>query len=272
MKNITYITRKRFLFTLLLTVVLSVATLSGCEDRKIIGGEIIFDDEICAFTVIDDVFIPDCRPRLKIEDEDGEISYFASVTDINDVYDGDTINRLTFLIHRFDEGPEPENLYIWPGIEKRKDGIYAHTNVRFDGVDAAEVRRTGSWTAEEKERMVIRGKLTRDYLRSLVAKSVYNNIPRAVEIRNPQFDRNAGRTVAEVYLHINGERIDLAQHLFETGYAVPFIWGYNFNWGTEVLDYQGRYDFLEMENPFVPGEGEPPDPFGEIDLSSEEDE
>ena len=120
--------------------------------------------------------------------------------------------------------------------------------------------------------MVIRGKLTRDYLRALVEKSVYSNIQRAIEIRNPEFGSYVGRTVAEVYLHINGERIDLAQHLFETGYAVPFISGSNFNWGTEVLDYQGRYDMLNIENPFVPEEGEPPDPFGEIVLPWEENE
>lgn len=272
MKFIQLYTREINLFTLLIAVILSVTTFSGCEDRQIIGGEIFFEDETCAFTIVDGLVVPDCRPALKIEDENGEISYFASVTDINDVYDGDTINRLTFLLHRFEDGPEPDNLDIWPGIIKLKDGIYAHTNVRFSGVDAAEVERRGSWTAEEKERMVLRGKLTRDYLRSLVEKSVYNNIQRAIEIRNPVFDTYSGRTVAEVYLHINGERIDLAQHLFETGYAVPFIWGYKFNWGTEVLDYQGRYNMLEMENPFVPGEGEPPDPFGEIILPSEDSE
>ncbi|MCY4403294.1 MAG: hypothetical protein OXD54_12020 [Candidatus Poribacteria bacterium] len=272
MNIIQYYTHKIYHIALLITAMLSVATLSGCEDRQIIGGEIFFKDETCAFTVVDGLVVPDCRPTLKIEDEDGEISYFASVADINDVYDGDTINRLMFLLHRFDEGPEPENLGVWPGIVKHIDGIYASTNVRFSGVDAAEVRRTGPWTAEEKERMVIRGKLTRDYLRSLVEKSVYGNIQRAIEIQNPEFGLYVGRTVAEVYLHINGERINLAQHLFETGYAVPYIQGYNFNWGTEVLDYQGRYNILEIENPFVPGEGEPPDPFGEIDLSSEENE
>lgn len=268
MKIIQYYTYKIYHITLLITAMLSVATFSGCEDRhrQIVGGVIFFENETCDFTIVDGLVVPDCRPALKIEDENGEISYFASVTDINNVYDGDTINRLTFLIHRFEDGPEPENLNIWPGIEKREDGIYAHTNVRFSGVDAAEVTRRGSWTAEEKERMVIRGKLTRDYLRALVEKSVYSNILRAIEIRNPEFGSYVGRTVAEVYLYINGERIDLAQHLFETGYAVPFIQSNNFNWGTEVLDYQGRYNMLNIENPFVPEKDEPPDPFGEIVL------
>ena len=97
MKIIQYYRYKIYHITLLITAMLSVATFSGCENRQILGGVIFFEDETCAFTIVDGLVVPDCRPTLKIENEDGEISYFASVTDINNVYDGDTITDLTFL-------------------------------------------------------------------------------------------------------------------------------------------------------------------------------
>lgn len=73
-----------------------------------------------------------------------------------------------------------------------------------------------------------------------------------IEIRNPDFGSHPRRTVADVYLHINRERISVAEKLFETRYAVPFSFEYDFQWGQPELDFESWYKMLGIDDPITP--------------------
>ena len=237
--------------TVMLAVILSITSLVGCDDQRLLGKEIYFEGDKCSYTFDADGIYFTCKPLSKLEYEDGEPVYYGSIEDIEDVIDGDTINRVTLLFHRYGDGPMPIDLDAWPGIQKREDGIYIKTNIRIFGVDAPEIRRTGSGTAEEKERMVNRGFAVEAYLKSLVEQSVIDGVRFAMEIRNPTFGTYPRRTVADLYLYIDNERVKVADKLFETRHAIPYSNDADFDWGAEELDFAGWYEMLGMDDPYV---------------------
>ncbi len=237
---------------LLIITILSVVSLISCDDATVFGRNIYYNNNQCSLTEDETAIYLTCKTFSKIEYEDGEPVYYGSIANIEDVYDADTINRVLILFHEYDQGPLPGDLDAWPGLQKREDGIYINTNIRIRGIDAAEVRRSSNYPEEERDRAKERGFASRDYLRSLVEKSAFDEFPLTIEIRNPDFGSYVGRTIADVYLNINGTRISVAETLLETRYAVPYSSGDHFQWGQPELDFESWYRMLKMDDPSTP--------------------
>ena len=237
---------------MLIIVIFSVVSLFSCDDATVFGRNIYYNNNQCILTEDETAIYVTCKTFSKIEYEDGEPAYYGSIANIDDVVDADTINNVLILFHEYESGPMPVDLEAWPGLQKREHGIYISTNIRIQNVDAAEVRRSSNYPEEERDRAKERGFKARDYLRSLVEQSEIDDFPLTIEIRNPVFGTYPKRTIADVYLHINGERISVAEKLFETRYAVPFSFDYDFQWGQEELDFQSWYRMLGIDDPVTP--------------------
>ena len=237
---------------MLIITILSVVPLISCDDATVLGRNVYYNNNQCTLTEDETAIYFTCKTFSKIEYEEGEPVYYGSIAHIDDVYDADTINRVLILFHEYESGPMPADLDAWPGLQKREDGIYILTNIRIQGADAAEVRRSSNYPEEERDRAKERGFDARDYLRSLVEQSTIDDFPLTMEIRNPDFGSYPKRTVADVYLHIKGERIPVVEKLFETRHAVPFSFDYDFQWGQPELDFQSWYRMLGIDDPVTP--------------------
>ena len=237
---------------LLIIAILSVVSLVSCDEVTVFEKNVYYNSSQCTLTEDETAIYFTCKVFSKIDYEEGEPVYYGSITDIDDVYDADTINRVLILFHAYNSEPMPGDIDAWPGIQKREDGIYIYTNIRIRGIDAAEVRQSRKYPQEERERAKGRGLEARDYLRGLVEQSAVDEFPLTMEIRDPDFGTYAGRTVADVFLHINGERISVAEHLLENRYAVPYSSDYDFQWGQPELDFESWYRMLEIDDPVTP--------------------
>lgn len=237
---------------LLIIAILSVVSLVSCDDATVFGKNVYYNSNQCILTEDETAIYFTCKVFSKIDYEEGEPVYYGSITDLDDVYDADTINNVLILFHAYNSGPLPGDFDAWPGIQKREDGIYIYTNIRIRGIDAAEVRRSRNYPEEERDRAKERGLEARDYLRSLVEQSAVDDFPFTMEIRDPDFGTYADRTVADVFLHINGERISVAEELLEKRQAVPYSFDYNFQWGQPELDFESWYRMLEIDDPVTP--------------------
>lgn len=239
-------------YLMLIITILSVVPLVSCDDATVFGRNVYYNNNQCTLTEDETAIYLTCKTFSKIEYEEGEPVYYGSIAHIDDVYDADTINRVLILFHAYGSGPMPADFDAWPGLQKREDGIYIKTNIRIQGVDAAEVRRSSKYPEEERERAKERGFDARDYLRNLVEQSTIDDFPLTIEIRNPEFGAYPNRTVADLYLHINGARISVAEKLIETRHAVPFSFDYNFQWGQPELDFESWYRMLRIDDPVTP--------------------
>ncbi|MDE0637919.1 MAG: hypothetical protein OXI43_18930 [Candidatus Poribacteria bacterium] len=239
-------------YLILIITILSVVSLISCDEATVFGRNIYYNNNQCTLTEDETTIYFTCKIFSKIDFEEGEPVYYGSIAHIDDVYDADTISRVLILFHEYESGPMLTDLDAWPGLQKREDGIYIITNIRVQGVDAAEIERSKKYPEEERDRAKERGFEARDYLRSLVEESLIDDFPLTIEIRNPDFGSYPRRTVADVYLHINGERISVAEKLFETRYAVPFSFDYDFQWGQPELDFESWYRMLGIDDPVTP--------------------
>ena len=213
MKNRIFHQRNHLSHQLLLIItIFNIVSLISCDDATVFGINVYYNNNQCTLTEDETAIYFTCKVFSKIEYEEGEPVYYGSIATIEDVYDADTINRVLILFHEYSSGPMPGDLDAWPGLQKREDGIYILTNIRIRGIDAAEIERSRKYPEEERDRAKERGFEARDYLRSLVDKSVVDGFPLTIEIRDPDFGTYATRTLADVYLHINGERIQLRRN------------------------------------------------------------
>lgn len=232
-----------------LITIIAAMSLISCDDATILGKNVYYNNNQCTLTEDETAIYLTCKTFSKIEYEEGEPVYYGSIDNIDKVYDADTVNDVLILFHKYESGPIPGDLDAWPGLQKREDGIYIMTNIRLQGVDAAEVRRSGNYPDEEQDLAKQRGFDARDYLRSLVEQSKIDDFPLTMEIRNPEFGTYPKRTVADLYLHINGERIAVAEKLFETRHAVPYLSDHHFQWGQPELNFESWYRQLGIDNP-----------------------
>ncbi len=237
---------------LLIIAILSVVSLVSCDEATVFGKNVYYNSNQCTLTEDETAIYFTCKVFSKIDYEEGEPVYYGSITDLDDVYDADTINRVLILFHAYNSGPMQGDYDAWPGIQKREDGIYIYTNIRIRGIDAAEIERSRKYPEEERDRAKERGLEARDYLRSLVEQSAVDEFPLTMEIRDPDFGTYASRTVADVFLHINGERISVAEDLLEKRHAVPYSFDYDFQWGQPELDFESWYRMLEIDDPVMP--------------------
>ncbi len=257
--------------TLIFFALIATTTLTGCEDGRILGKDVYFENERCRFTYDDTSVNISCGPLSKIRYADDKTVYFGSINNINRVIDGDTINDVFILLHQYEDDPAPVDLDTWPGIQRRADGLYMVENVRIIGLDAAEVKRSQNYPEAERDLAKARGFIARDYLRSLVAESVIDGVSLSMELVADGRDSH-GRVLCDVFLYINNERINVAQRMLETRHGVKYLDGTNFQWGAEPLDFAGWYEMLGIEDPYIrPADGSE-HPFEILDESVEDEE
>ena len=175
-----------------------------------------------------DILIPDSSSPI----------YYGTIDSIDNVYDGDTIRDVAILIYPFHSpilGMSEAQLILWPGIERRTDGIYSITDIRIAGIDTPERRpirrdRTEASIQREKER----AEAATDFLKQLLLDNSENNGTLGFVIQNPEPDKYAGRTVADVICFKDGISTDVAEALLEAGHAVAYDGGTKtHDWGAE---------------------------------------
>ena len=175
-----------------------------------------------------DVLLPDSSTPI----------YYGTIESIDNVYDGDTIQDVAILIYPFHSstpGMSEEQLTLWPGIERRADGIYSITDVRIAGIDTPEKRpirgdRTEASIQREKER----AEAATDFLKQLLLDNSQEDGTLGFVIQNPELDKYAGRIVADVICFKDGVSTDVAETLLEVGHAVVYDGGTKtYDWGAE---------------------------------------
>ena len=175
-----------------------------------------------------DVLIPDSSAPI----------YYGTIDSVDNVYDGDTIRDVAILIYPFHSpilGMSEAQLIIWPGIERRADGIYSITDIRIAGIDTPErhpIRgdRTDVSIQREKERAAA----ATDFLKQLLLDNSEDDGTLGFIIQNPDLDKYAGRTVADVICFKDGVPTDVAEALLEAGHAVVYDGGIKTqDWGAE---------------------------------------
>ena len=175
-----------------------------------------------------DVLIPDSSAPI----------YYGTIDSIDAVYDGDTIRDVAILIYPFHSptlGMSEAQLTLWPGIERRADGIYSITDIRIAGIDTPEKRpirgdRTDASIRREKER----AEAATDFLKQLLIDNSKDDGTLGFVVQNPELDKYAGRTVADVICFKDGVSTDVAEALLEAGHAVVYDGGTKtHDWGAE---------------------------------------
>ncbi len=164
--------------------------------------------------------------------------YYGTIDSIDDVYDGDTIRDVAVLIYPFyspTPGMSEAELTLWPGIERRIDGIYSITNIRIAGIDTPEKRpirddRMEASIQREKER----AEAATDFLKQLLLDNSKDDGTLGFVIQNPELDKYAGRIIADVICFKEGVSTDVAEALIEAGHAVVYDGGTKtHDWGAE---------------------------------------
>lgn len=164
--------------------------------------------------------------------------YYGTIDSIDAVYDGDTIRDVAILIYPFHSptpGMSEAELTLWPGVERRVDGIYSITNIRISGIDTPEKRpirgdRTEASIQREKER----AEAATDFLKQLLLDNSEDDGTLGFVIQNPELDKYAGRTVADVICFKEGVSTNVGEALIEAGHAVVYDGGTKtHDWGAE---------------------------------------
>ncbi len=164
--------------------------------------------------------------------------YYGTIDSIDAVYDGDTIRDVAILIYPFyspTPGMSEAQLTLWPGIERRADGIYSITDIRIAGIDTPEKRpirgdRTEASIQREKER----AEAATDFLKQLLIDNSKDDGTLGFVVQNPELDKYAGRTVADVICFKDGVSTNVAEALLEVGHAVVYDGGTKtYDWGAE---------------------------------------
>ncbi|MCG9131953.1 thermonuclease family protein [Candidatus Poribacteria bacterium] len=179
-----------------------------------------------------------CETSDVLLPEDSAPIYYGTIDSIDDVYDGDTIQDVAILIYPFHSstpGMSEAQLTLWPGIERRVDGIYSITNIRLAGIDTPEKRpirgeRTETSIQREKER----AEAATDFLKQLLLDNSEDDGTLGFVIQNPELDKYAGRTIADIICFKEGVSINVAEALIKAGHAVVYDGGTKtHDWGAE---------------------------------------
>ena len=164
--------------------------------------------------------------------------YCGTIDSIDSVYDGDTIRDVSVQIYPF-RSPllrtSEEPLTLWPGIERRADGIYSVTDIRIAGIDTPETRPTRAGRTEASlQREKERAATATDFLKQLLLENSADDGTLVFVIQNLQPDKYAGRIVADVICVKADAFINAADALLEAGHAVAYDGGTKtHDWGAE---------------------------------------
>ena len=179
-----------------------------------------------------------CNSSKILISEDVEPIYYGTIENIDQVYDGDTIQDVSILIYPFLHNKSDISsipLIIWPGVERRQDGIYSLTNIRIAGIDTPEKRpRTAGRTEASLIREKDRAAAATDFLKQLILDNRKENDELGFYIQNPEFGTYAGRIIADLFFFHDDISINIADELLNSGHAVEYHGGTKtHDWGAE---------------------------------------
>ncbi|MCG9128095.1 thermonuclease family protein [Candidatus Poribacteria bacterium] len=179
-----------------------------------------------------------CNSSKILLNEDAEPIYYGTIESIDQVYDGDTIQDVSILIYPFLHNKSDISnipLIIWPGVERRQDGIYSLTNIRIAGIDTPEKRpRKAGRTEASLQREKDRAAAATDFLKHLILDNTKENGKLGFYIQNPEFGTYAGRIIADLFFYNNDITINIADELINSGHAVEYDGGTKtHDWGAE---------------------------------------
>lgn len=192
------------------------------------------------FTVILLMWLPilGCNSSKILFNQDAEPIYYGTIDSIDQVYDGDTIQDVSILIYPFLHNKSDISsipLIIWPGVERRQDGIYSMTNIRIAGIDTPEKRpRKAGRTEASLQREKDRAAAATLFLQQLIQDNKKENGELGFYIQNPEFGTYAGRIVADLFFFHDDITINIADELLKSGHAVEYDGGTKtHDWGAE---------------------------------------
>jgi len=150
----------------------------------------------------------------------------CTLSDIEQVYDGDTIRdvRVLLIRHPFNEYDSGE---YWPGVHITEKGVEIETDIRIAGIDTPEKRTStknpdGSLRSEASR--------AREKAAAAAARQALMDLLKAnhlkFSISGAKHGKYAGRTVADVAVN---ER-DVATYLIEKGHAKAYDGGTKPDW------------------------------------------
>lgn len=179
-----------------------------------------------------------CNSSKILINEDAEPIYYGTIENIDHVYDGDTIQDVSILIYPFLHNKSDISnipLIIWPGVERRQDGIYSLTNIRIAGIDTPEKRpRKAGRTEASLQREKDRAAAATDFLKQLILDNKKENGELGFYIQNPEFGTYAGRIIADLFFFHDDLTINIADELLKGGHAVEYDGGTKtHDWGAE---------------------------------------
>lgn len=156
-----------------------------------------------------------------------DVEYNARITNYQNVYDGDTINRVRI---KFADVviPVEKQGEVWPGIFLRINGVYTETKVRIAGIDTPEKRPRKEWQSGDRK-----GEKRPESVRNAEREAaeharqaligLIEDAGGVIIIRNPQYDKFGGRTIANLYVKDSDETlIDVSKYMIEKGHAYPY--------------------------------------------------
>ncbi len=150
----------------------------------------------------------------------GNVS-IGTINDTNNVYDGDTIKDVRFLLC------EPCALRnpVLP-ISQEGNKIYFWSDIRIRGIDTPELAPNQSGrTPESINREKALAIQARDYLRHQLATAT------GITMINQEEDKYYGRIVADIIIHRDGKEINVGDRMIACGYAVKY------DGGTKTMDW-----------------------------------
>ena len=164
--------------------------------------------------------------------------YYGTIKNIDQVYDGDTIQDVSIRIYPFNNfipSVSKMPLTIWPGVERRQDGIYSLINIRISGIDAPEKRPVrGDRSEESIQREKARAEAATNFLKQLILENSKADGELGFYIQNPEFGTYAGRIVADIFFFNDGISINVADEMIDNGHAVTYSGGTKtHDWGAE---------------------------------------
>lgn len=210
-------------------LVLAILTL-GCHSQPThpITVESSTDAPIDRTTYL--TIAPMAPSRVEVAENDTAPTDIATIESIENVYDGDTIQDVRFLIC----SPCTLENPLLP-VHQVDGGIYFLTDIRLRGIDTPEVRVSTKWKGKERseasrERERELAYQARDYLRYLLTDA------EKVLIKNQEEDKYYGRIVADIFIEKSGKTLNAAKQLIDCGLAVNYDGGTKtFYWGAEGI-------------------------------------
>lgn len=202
---------RNFVILLLLVITLICET----TDPTATNPESIYQENVSKFGNL--VFAAPQNPTLGPE-------AVAEIPHTDNIYDGDTIKDVRFLIC---DSCESQSTPL--PIVQEADKLYFIFDIRVSWIDTPEIKKPIGETEDSRTLEKARAIKSRDFLRGLFDGAT------KITLENQEKGKYY-RIVADVFVHKNGERYNVREMMLESGHAVIYNGKTkNFDWGRAAV-------------------------------------